>query len=158
WVPGVYVTAISKTACVSGTPCQIFLQQAETFASLAAGSQQGLKLFVSANAAQHFTTVKVGDKVDTYAWAQRDPATNELLLTVNLQLQGCAKTVGTGNPVPVVVTLADLTINAYEQTLGPLLVELDGVSGTPQTAPEIFALFKTGTFSDAGISTVTNLS
>src|SRR6185312_9707999 len=24
WVPGVYVTAISKTACVSGTPCQIF--------------------------------------------------------------------------------------------------------------------------------------
>jgi hypothetical protein len=100
----------------------------------------------------------VGDKVDVYAWAERDPTTNELLLEVNLQYQGCAKTVGTGAPVPVVVTLDDLSISAYEQTLGPLFVEVDGVSGTPQTPPEIFALWKTGTFSDAGISTVTNLS
>jgi hypothetical protein len=158
WVPGVYVTAISGSGCIAGTPCEIFVQQAESFATLAAGSQQALKLFVSANAATHFTTVKVADKVDVYAYALRDATTNELLLEVNLQLQGCAKTVGTGVPVPVVVTLADLSVTSYEQTMGPLFVELDGVSGKPQTPPEIFALWKTGTFSDAGISTVTNLS
>jgi hypothetical protein len=158
WVPGVFVTAVSKGACVAGTPCQIFVQQAETFASLAAGSQQALKIFVSGAAAQYFTTIKVGDKVDVYAWAERDATTNELLLEVNLQYPGCAKTVGTGAPVPVVVTLDDLSVSAYEQTLGPLFVEVDGVSGDPQTPPEIFALWKTGTFSDAGIDTVTNLS
>jgi hypothetical protein len=158
WVPGVFVTAISKSACVAGSPCQIFLQQAESFPNLAAGLQQALKLFVSAAAAQHFTTTQVGDKVNVYAWGQRDPTTNELLLLVNDQYQGCAKTVGAGVPLPVVVTLDDLTVSAYEVTMGPLFVEVDGVSGTPQTPPEIFALWKTGTFSDAGISTVTNLS
>lgn len=158
WLPGVFVTAISQGGCVAGSPCQIFVQQKETFPNLAAGAQQALKLFISKSASQYFTTVKVDDQVDVLAWGVREPTYGELILEVNLQYKGCAKTVGTGTTAPVTATLDDLTMDAYKNTLGPLFVELDGVSGKPQTPTEIFALWKTGVFSDAGVDAVVNLS
>src|SRR6185503_2747075 len=88
WVPGVYVTAISHGACSSGTACQVFVQQDLGYADLAAGAQQALKIFISANAASHFTAVQVGDQVDVLAWAWRYNlgGQHELLLQVNTSL------------------------------------------------------------------------
>ena len=160
WVQGVYVTAVSKGGCQAGTTCQIFVQQSETFADLAGGSQQALKLLVSANAASHFVGIKVGDKVDVdaFAWRYNLTGQNELLLQVNLQLKGCAKVVGTGNPSPVTVPLSALTLDAYETAVGPLLVKVATVSGKPQMPAETFGLWTTGTFSDAGPDSIVSLS
>ena len=52
----------------------------------------------------------------------------------------------------------DLTLDAYENTLGPLLVKVDGVSGKPQLPAETFGLWKTGVFVDAGPDTIVSLS
>src|SRR5262249_55336426 len=140
--------------------CQLFVQQAEKFADLAAGSQQALKIFVSAPTASHFVGLKVGDKVDVDAWAWRYNlmGQNELLLEVNSLIHGCAKAVGAGDPQPVTVLLSDLTLSAYEDTVGPLLVKVNTVSGKPQLPDEIFALWNTGMFSDAGVSAIVNNS
>jgi len=160
WLPGVYVTAVSHGGCSAGYACQIFVQSAETFADLASGSQQAIKLFISANTAEHFTGVAVGDKVDAdgYAWRYNLTGQHELLVEVNLQLPGCAKKVGTGNPTPVVVTLDDLSVPAYEDTVGPLLVRVNGVTGKPALPTETFGLWNTGVFTDAGVNNLTSLS
>jgi hypothetical protein len=163
WITGLFVTAISWGGCSSGNACQVFLQDAETFATFTAGAHHGMKLFISGPAAGHFATLQVGDRVNVYAHAWRydlNPAQNELLLQVNNALRGCAKTVGTGAPTPIEgVELTDLTVDAYENTHGPLLVKVDGVSGKPAAANETFALWKTGgPFVEAGIETVVNAS
>ncbi len=160
WVPGVFVTAISKGGCVAGTACQIFVQQAESYADLAAGSQQALKLFVSANTASHFVGIGVGDKldVDAFAWRYNLNSQNELLLEVNLQLRGCGKVVGSGTPQPVDVALSDLTLTAYEDSVGPLLVQITSVSGKPALPAETFGLWSTGVFVDAGPGSIVSLS
>ncbi len=160
WVPGVYVTAVSKGGCVAGTSCQIFVQQLEQFASLAAGSQQALKIFISAAKAADFTGIAAGDRIDLNAQAWRDTSqgANELLFEVTQAHLGCAKKVGTGTPVPVLVTLDDLSVTSYENTIGPLLVKVNTVTGTPAGASETFGLYKTGSFVDAGADTLTSLS
>ncbi len=160
WVPGVFVTAISKAGCQAGVACQVFVQQAEQFADLAAGSQQALKVFVSASTASHFVGLAVGDKVDVLAWAWRYDvdAQHELLLQVNQKLPGCAKKVGAGTPQPVTATLAELTLSAYEDTVGPLLVQVSQVSGKPQLPAETFGLWSTGVFSDGGVESIVSLS
>jgi hypothetical protein len=159
-VPGVFATAVSKAGCTAGVACQIYVQQKEQFADLAAGSQQAMKIFISANTATHFTGIKTGDQVDVYAsaWRYNVNGENELLLQVSLALPGCAKVVGSGVPLPVSAKLSDLTLSAYEDTVGPLLVKVDKVSGKPQTPPETFGLWDTGTFNDAGVSSVVSLS
>lgn len=160
WVPGAYVTAVSKGGCEAGVACQIFVQEDTQYADLAAGAQRALKLFVSANTASHFVGIQVGDKVDidAFAWRYDVNSQNELLLQVNLQLPGCAKTVGGGDVLPVAAQLADLTLDAYENTLGPLLVKVDIVSGKPQLPTETFGLWSTGVFTDAGPDTIVSLS
>jgi hypothetical protein len=160
WVPGVFVTGVAKGGCTAGVACQIFVQAQEQFADLTAGAQQALKMFISANTAKYFVGVKVGDKVDVdaFAWRYNVNGQNELLLQVALNLPGCAKVVGSGNPKPVAAQLSDLTLSAYEDTLGPLLVTVSGVSGKPQMPTETFGLWKTGTFSDAGPDSIVSLS
>ncbi len=160
WVQGAYVTAVSKGGCTAGAACQIFVQEGLSYADLAAGSQRAIKLFISANTAQYFTSVKRGDQVDidAHAWRYDVNGENELLLQVNLQLKGCAKVVGAGDAQPVTVLLSDLTVSAYEDTVGPLLVKVNTVSGKPQLPDETFALLNTGMFNDAGINTLTSLS
>ena len=161
WVPGVYVTAVSAGGCSAGSACTLFVQQLETFADATAGAQQALRLFASPGAAEHFTGIAVGDRLDIYAHAWRYDLNgqNELLLQVSLALRGCAKVVGAGVPQPVTgLSLPDLTVDAYETTLGPLLIQVDTVSGKPKTPPEIFGLWETGVFADAGIDEVTSLS
>jgi hypothetical protein len=161
WVPGVIVTAVSRGDCQPGQACQIYLQQDATYADFATGAQHGIKLFASAPTAQYFDDLAVGDVVDVlaHAWRYNLNGQNELLLQVNLALPGCAKETGTASPSPILgVTLDDLTVQAYEVTHGPLLIQLSTVSGRPQAPAEVFALWETGTFSDAGISEVTSLS
>ena len=160
WVPGVYVTGVSQGGCVAGSACQIFVQQGEQYADLAAGSQQALKIFVSGSTAQHFTSIAVGDQVDVYAnaWRYDVDGQNELLLQVNQQLPGCAKKVGAGDPQPVTVLLSDLTLTAYEDTVGPLLVKVNDVSGKPALPDETFGLWTTGVFIDAGPESIVSLS
>ena len=162
WVTGLYVTAISKGACTAGSACQVFLQDAETFASLAAGAHHAIKLFISGPTAEHFTTLQVGDRVNVYAHAWRynlNPSQNELLLQVNGTLRGCAKTVGSGAPVPVSAELTDLTVDAYENTIGPVLVNVATVTGKPGAPAETFALWKTGgPFEEAGVEGVVSAS
>jgi hypothetical protein len=163
WVSGVFVTAISKGGCQGGQACQLFVQDAESFASLAAGAHHALKLFVSSTTAAYFASIALGDKVDVEGFAWRydlDPPQHELLIQVNKALPGCAKKVGTGTPAPVTgVKLPDLTVSAYEQTVGPLLVQVAEVSGKPGAAAETFALWPTsGPFVDAGPESVVSLS
>lgn len=163
WVAGVYVTAISKNGCVDGSTCQIFLQDAETYASYAASAHHGIKMLVSAATAKHFTSIKVGDKVDVEAHAWRynvSPPANELLLQVNAQLPGCAKAVGSGVPAPVTgVQLSDLSVDGYENTHGPVLIQVAAVSGKPGFDNQIFALWNTaGPYVDSGIENVVNVS
>ncbi len=143
WLSGVYVTAISRGACAANQACQIFLQQDLTYASLAAGAKHGIKMFISAAASQYFTTIAVGDKVDALGYAQRYTlgGQNELLVQVNQIQPGCAKKVGTGTATPIAnVLLSDLTVSAYEDTVGPLFVKVDNVIGTPGLAGETFGL------------------
>lgn len=161
WVEGVIVTAVGKGGCVAGEACQIFVQSDKSYPDLAAGSQQALKIFASAATAEHFTAVKVGDTLNVYAhaWRYDVDGQHELLLQVNSQLEGCAKVVSSGSQVtPVTVDLADLTVSAYEDTVGPLLVRVETVSGTPALPDETFGLYDTGVFNEAGIETVTSLS
>jgi hypothetical protein len=163
WLDGVYITAISKNGCVDAMPtetCQIFLQEAETYPDLASGSQRAIRMFISGNSAKHFTSLAVGDQVDVLAHAKRDTQNghDELMLSVVTALPGCAKKVGQGAPAPVVVQYEDLTLSAYEQTVGPLFVRLEGVSGKPQLTDEIFGLWETGVFNEAGIENVVSLS
>lgn len=160
WVPGAFVTGVSRGGCQTGFTCQLFLQQAETFADLASGSQQALKLLVSADTAVHFLGVKAGDEVDVDAYGARDTrgGRNELLLAVDPTHPGCAKVVGQGSPQPVAVVLTDLTVAAYEETMGPLLVTVATVSGKPGLPVETFGLWKTGTYTNADPTTLTSLS
>jgi len=160
WISGVYVTAISKGACAANEACSFFVQQDLTYANVQAAAHKSIKVFASAATASHFVGLAVGDKVDLLGWAWRYnlDGQNELLLQVNAALPGCFKKVGTGTATPVIAQLSDFTVNAYEQTLGPVLVEVDGVTGTPQNPDETFGLGKTGQFSDAGIQDVTSLS
>ena len=161
WSPGLFVTGVSKSGCQAGVACQIYVQQIESFGTLAAATQQSLKMFISANTAFHFIGIKVGDKVDVdaHAWRYNVNGENELLLQVSLALPGCAKVVGAGNPVPVKAKLSDLSIAAYENTLGPVLVTVDTVSGTPQMPAQTFGIFNTKPpFDDGGVATVTSLS
>lgn len=160
WVSGAYVTAISYGACSAGFPCEIFVQSAEQFADLSSGAQQAIKIFVSANTASHFVGVAVGDKVDidAFAWRYNVSGQNELLLQVNTQLPGCAKPVGTGAPVPVAAALTDLTVAAYEDTLGPLLIQVNSVSGHPSDNGTIFALWDTATGPSGGVTNATSLT
>lgn len=162
WVPGVYVTAISGSGCANNTSCQIFVQQAESYASLAAGAKQAVKLRIASSVAQYFTGLKVGDKVDVlgYAWRYNLGGANEMAIQINSQLPGCAKKIGSGNPTPITgVQLTDLSVAFYEQTHGPLLVQLSTVTGKPAAATEIFGLWKTGVgIGDAGPESLVNAS
>jgi hypothetical protein len=157
WVTGVYVTAISGAACSAGKACQIFLQSDLSYGSLPSAAKHGIKLFVSAAAASHFTAVKVGDQVDVLAWAWRYNLDfqHELLLQVNALTRGCAKTTSSNNAlVPLAgVRLTDLTIDAYENTHGPLFVRVATVLGKPDpSATATFGLFHPtdAGFPDAG--------
>ena len=161
WVPNVIVTSISYGACTPGFACQLSLQQDETYANLGAAAHQAIKLYVSANTAFHFSGIGVGDRVDVYANALRSDYNggNELELLVNTLYPGCAKVVGSANPVPVPgVLLSDLTVNAFEITIGPVLVQVQNVSGKPALPPETFGLWPTGQWVDAGIQEMVSLS
>lgn len=161
WVPGVIITGLSYGGCNGGSACQIFVQQDATYASWNAGAQQAIKIFVSGATASHFVGLAVGDVVDVYAHAIRSTyqGRNELQLLVNALYPGCAKDVGDATPVPIAnVTLELLTQQAYEVTHGPLLVQVDVVSGTPDTPTSIFGLWHTNECCDGGIEDVTSLS
>jgi len=88
------------------------------------------------------------------------PPQNELMFSVNKAYPACMKKVGSGTPAPISgVKLTDLTQNAYENTHGPLLVKVDGVSGKPAKANETFALWSTsGPFVEAGVDTIVSAS
>ncbi|MCC6897771.1 MAG: hypothetical protein IT377_02290 [Polyangiaceae bacterium] len=162
WVPGVFVTAISGAGCVANSACQVFVQQAESYPTLAAAAKQAIKLRIASTVAQHFGGLKVGDKVDVlgHAWRYALGGVNELVIQINSQLPGCAKKVGNGNPVPVTgVQLGDLSVAAYEQTHGPVLIQISTVSGKPAGSKEIFGLWKTGVgIGDAGPESLVNAS
>jgi len=162
WVSGVIVTAISRGSCAAGQACQLFLQQDATYANLSAGAHHGIKLFVSAATAQHFTSLVVGDVVDVlgHAWRYNIDVQDELLVQVNAQLPGCAKATASASPVPIAgVLLDDLTVDAYEQSVGPLLVKVDMVSGKPNMAAETFGLWNTGqSGGGGGVADIVSLS
>lgn len=161
WVPGVFVTAVSGGACAAGVPCQLFVQQQETFASIAAGSQQALRVTVLPEASQYFTGIGVGDQVNLRAYVYRHTTggQNELHFHVSNALPGCAKVVGTGQLVPVPgLGLADLTLDVYEQTMGPLFIRLETVSGKPKLPAETFGLWESFMPGMGSIEEVTSMS
>lgn len=163
WISGSIVTAVSQGACSAGKACQIFLQEGAG-ADLAAVSHHAIKLFVSAKAADRFTGIAPGDKVDVAGYAVRYTldGQNELLVEVNDLLRGCIKKTGTGTISPVAATLSDLsTVSAYESTIGPVLVTVSGVSGKPTTSSAIFGIYPTTGFDagpDGGTTGIVSLS
>ena len=161
WVSGVYVTAVSASGCSAGNGCQVFVQSAETFPSIAAGSQQAIKLFASPATAMHFEGIGVGDRIDilAHAWRYTVGGQNELLLQVANNLPGCAKVVGSGTPLPVEgLVIEDLTVALYEQTMGPLLVKIDAVSGSPDMPNELFGLWPAFNPGTQPLEEITSLS
>jgi hypothetical protein len=161
WVSGVYITAISGSACSATTACQLFVQSAESFASFDAGAQQALRVVVFPPAVAEFTALGVGDRIDLYAsaWRHTSGGQNELMFEISSTYPGCAKKVGSGDPAGTPgATLEQLTQAAYETTHGPLLVKLDGVSGKPKGPTELFALWKSFQIGDGGIESVVSLS
>ncbi len=160
WLPGVYVTAVSKGQCVAGEACQLFVQDAETYASLQEGAKHGVRVFASAASSSSFAGIVPGDRVDLLGFASRvtQGGQNELLVTASQATPGCAKKVGVGAPSPITVTLDVLTTTAFETTTGPLLVKVQGVSGKPNGPNQLFGLWQTGVFNEAGVDTITSLS
>ncbi|MEO6419763.1 MAG: hypothetical protein ABIP39_10170 [Polyangiaceae bacterium] len=168
WLSGVYVTAISGSACVANKACQIFVQTDPSYATLAAAAHNAIKIFISTSTSHYFTGIQVGDKIDAlgYAWRYNLTGQNELLVEVNTLFPGCAKKTGTGAVLPIPgVKLSDLTLSAYEDTLGPVLVTLSGVSGKyVPPATQTFALFPPNDAgvidagADAGTTTLVSLS
>jgi hypothetical protein len=160
WVPGVYVTAVSGSACSAGSSCQIFVQQQESYPTLNAATHQSIRVAIVPAAAEHFEGIAVGDRIDLFASAFRDTSDgrNELIFLVSPNLPGCAAVVGTGDPQPVTVTLDQLTLAAYETDIGPVLVRVDTVSGNPALPDETFGLWDTGGMIGGDITTVTSLS
>lgn len=160
WLEGLTVTAISFGACNAGTnfQCLVFLQTQPNFKTLTEGKHQGIKLFVSAKASPYFSKLGVGDVVNLYGNAIRYTAfgNNELRVHVDLEHPGCFKKVGSAEPTPIQgVALDDLTIDNYENEIGPLLVQVDTVKGRPLQDPsKTFALFESevdGGSYDAGL-------
>jgi hypothetical protein len=160
WVPGVYVTAVSGGACAAGVACQIFVQQGEVYGSLTEAAHQSLRVGIAPAAAQYFEGIAVGDQIDLFARALRDTTDgkNELIFLVSASLPGCAEVVGAGDPQPLTVTLDQLTTQAYEVDVGPVLVRVETVTGNPNLPTETFALWDTGTMPGGDITTVTSLS
>jgi hypothetical protein len=154
WVPGVYVTAVSKGACAAGVACEFILQQDETYPSLQAGAQHAIRAWISAGAAKYFTQLAVGDQVNAMAWAFRESegGQNELILHVDDVSPGCALKIGTGSPTPIAgVQLSDIgSLSAYEDIYGPLLLQVANVTGTPKQPNQTFGLGNT--FFDGGTS------
>lgn len=159
WLEGLTVTAVSFGACnpTGNFQCILFLQTKPKFGSLSEGKHQGIKLFVSEKASPKFVGLGVGDVVNVYGNAVRYTqfGQNELRIHVDLEHPGCAKAVGTATPEPIKgVALEDMTIDNYENAIGPLLVQVDSLKGRPTPDPtETFALFKSeqeGGF-DAGL-------
>jgi hypothetical protein len=156
WVNGVTISAISYNGCSTGHACDIYLQTDATYASLTDGAHKAIKMFVSSAAAGHFSTAQVGDTVNAMGWGWRYNIDNqdEILLEVTDEYQGCVKKTGTLALSPITgVTLDQLTVDAYENTYGPLLVEVDNVRGT--TKPDLAQTFglvpgADGGFIDAG--------
>lgn len=146
WVTGAYVTAISGSACTANKACQLFVQTDLSYPSLAAAAKHAIKVFVSAAVSSHFTSVAVGDRIDVLGWAWRYDinAQHELLLQVNAQVRGCAKTTSSNHTlVPLSgLTLPQLTLDKYENTHGPLFVRVASVLGKPDPSPTTtFGLF-----------------
>jgi len=157
----VYVTAVSGGACAAGSPCQLFVQQAETFATIAEGSQQALRVDVFPDASEHFTGIGVADRIDLRAYVYRHTSggQNELYFHVSEALPGCAKVVGTGQLVPVAgLALEDLTVDLYEQTMGPLFLRLETVSGKPKLPDQTFGLWESFMPGMGPIEEVTSMS
>ncbi|MBL8740048.1 MAG: hypothetical protein JNK04_03105, partial [Myxococcales bacterium] len=115
WVPGVYVTAVSKNGCVAGEACTIFVQQDESYNSIAEATHQSLRIGIAPAVSSYFTGIAVNDQIDLYAHAVRDTedGQNELYFLVTPALPGCAKVVGSGTTTPLTVTLDDLTVAVY---------------------------------------------
>lgn len=161
WVEGVYVSAVSGNGCSSGGSCQFFVQSDESYASLAAASHQSIRLSALPAVSQHFAGISVGDQIDLYAHALRDTANgkNELIFLVSPNLPGCAEVVGSGTLSPTTAVLADLTVEAYETEIGPVLIKVDTVSGNPNPPTATFGLWETGQPNNGGdLTTVTSLS
>ncbi len=140
WLPGVYVSGMSGGGCAVGKECLLFVQQQASYQDLDAAVGQSLRLAVSADVSGLFTQISVGDRVDLFASAWRSSSHGELRLAIDIERPGCANVRGTGEVVPVEVELSDLSIYAYEQLLGPLLVELRDVVGVPKAPYKTFSL------------------
>lgn len=160
WVPGVYVTAVSGSGCSAGQSCQFFVQQNESYTTIADATHQSLRVGVAPAVASYFVGIAVGDQIDLFARASRDTQNgkNELAFLVTPSLPGCAKVVGTGDPQPITLTLDDFTVAAYETERGPMLVRVTTVTGNPNAPDATFALWDTGSVPGGDITTVTSLS
>jgi hypothetical protein len=159
WIPGVFVTAVSRGGCAAMQSCEIFVQQNESYPTFAAAQQQSIHIGIAPEVSSHFVGIHVGDKVDVYGHAFRDTQNgmNELLILVTMNLPGCMKVVGAGAPVPVAATLDELTTAGYE-TNGPVLVTLQAVSGKPHMPTQTFALWNTATGPTMPLDQVTSVS
>ncbi len=159
WLEGVYVSAISGGGCQLNTPCHLFVQQHPSYGALHEAAWQSLRLEVSDGIAHYFEDIKVGDQIDlaAHGWRRTDGGRNELQLQISSEMPGCAVVVGRAELAPVEATLEELSVDAYEETLGPVLVRVALVAGAPEALNETFPLWPQESLDDEGLG-VTNLS
>jgi len=159
WLEGVYVSAISGGRCQLNSRCHVFVQQHPSYDALHDAAWQSLRLEVSDSIAHYFEGIAVGDQLNLAAHGGRrtDGGRNELQLQVSTELPGCAAVVGRAELLPVEASLDQLTIEAYEESLGPVLIRVATVAGKPDALDETFALWSQGGFDDEGAD-VTSLS
>jgi hypothetical protein len=159
WVSGVYVSAVSGGGCAANSACQIFVQQALSFADLNAAKRQSIRFAIAPSAASRFVGIVPGDRVDLDARAFRDTTDgrNELIFLVTDNLKGCMKKTGTGTLVPVTTTLDVLSVAEYEAN-GPIFIRIDTVSGKPNAPPQTFGMWDTGAPLPGDLTMVTSLS
>jgi hypothetical protein len=142
WLEAVVVSAVSRGRCTAGEACLLFVQQSPSFASFDAAIGQSLRLVVSADVSDLFVGIAAGDRINLLAsaWRPATHANNELFLAIDTERPGCAKVVGKAELTPLNMTLADLSVTAYEDLVGPLLVTVQDVAGVPKAAYKTFSL------------------
>jgi hypothetical protein len=145
WLEGVYVAAVSGGVCRPDAACEMFVQQAPGYDDVVQAAQGAVRVVAAIEAAPDVAGAAAGDRVDLagFAWRHEGPAMNELVVEVSDLHRGCVHRVGEAVMRPAPATLHELSVADYAR-FGPMLVEIEGVSGSPKEPDSTFAIWPPG--------------
>jgi hypothetical protein len=138
WVPGVYVTAVSTNGCVATEACTIFVQDDESYASIAEATHKSLRVGIAPAVASYFTGI-ANDRVDLYARSRHGGRTERALLHAGAARRWSS--VRHDRPWSYARRPDGRRLRRHCR---PMPVQLNTVSGNPNLPNETFALWDTG--------------